>query len=328
MLCFKHSRRNKYQLLNTGLLSNFDHHIRNIMQRILLIIAAALLGTMLLSAQDKLPKTRIYIVPVTEENNALTFGTPMLVPEGGTYNNQPFFTANGKTMYFTATSEGRKSDIYTLDVKKNEIKIWDSTAWTAEYSPMFTPDNKNLSFVRVERDDSTQHLYSRSLKGDDDVLLIKDDLRIGYYAWNSPTSLLLYVLKKPSDELLLYDLTKKSYKVIDTNPGRSIAKNSLDGNIYYVKKTLDKKFLLMQYNPANEQPSQFCEMKDDMQDFTIHQGVIYASDKEMLTKWDASKEEWLDVHDFSNTEVKKFYRLAFSPDGKWLALVSYEGEKP
>lgn len=300
------------------------------MQRIVLILVAALLGTLLLSAQDKLPRTRIYIVPLTEDSktNQITFGAPVAIPEAGTYNNQPHFTANGRTMYFTATSENRKADIYTLDVKKNEIKVWDSSNATAEYSPTITPDNKNLSFVRVEKDDSTQHLYQRALRGVNDELLIKDDLRIGYYAWNSPTSLALYVLKKPSDELLLYDLTKKTYKVLDTDIGRALVKNPLDGNLYYIKKTLDKKFLLMQYNPANEQPAQYCTMPEGQQDFVIHQGVFYASDKDKLMRWDTGSESWMEVYDFGKTDVKNFYRFAFSPDGDWLAVVSYEGEKP
>lgn len=308
--------------------SNFDDHIQLIMQRILLIIAAMLLATLLLKAQDKLPKTRIYVVPITEENSSITFGAPMAVPEAGTYNNQPYFTANGKTMYFVATSENRKSDIFTLDIKKNEVETFDTTAWTAEYSPMLTPDGKKLSFVRVERDDSTQHFYTRAFKGGVEELVIKDTLKIGYYAWNTQTSLALYVLKKPNDELLLYDLNKKNYKVIDTNPGRAIVKNTLDGNLYYVKKALTGKHLLMQYNPSNEQPTVFCNMPEGVEDFVIHQGVIYSPDKDKLMKWDTNQEQWNEVFDFSTTDVKKCYRLAFSPDGKWLAVVSYEGEKP
>lgn len=305
--------------------------MRTVMQRILLIVTAVLLATLLLKAQDKedkLPKTRIYVVPVTETDKLLTFGVPMAVPEAGTYNNQPHFTANGKTMYFAAASDDRKSEIYTLDVKKNEITAYDTTAWTAEYSPMLTPDAKSLSFVRVERDDTTQHLYSRPLRGAKDELLIKDNLTIGYYCWNTPTSVFLNVLKKPADELLLYDLTKKSYKVIDTNPGRAMVKNTLDGNLYYVKKTLTGKHLLMQYNPSNEQPTHFTDMPDGVEDFVIHQGVIYAPDKDKLMRWDTNIEQWLVAFDFGTTEVKKFYRLAFSPDGKWLAVVSYDGEKP
>ena len=126
----------------------------------------------------------------------------------------------------------------------------------------------------------------------------------------------------------MYDLTKKNYKVIDTSPGRSLVKNPHDGNLYYVKKTQTGRHLLMQYNPANEQPAQLCEMLDGMEDFAVYAGVIYASDKSKLVKWDLNSERWEDVHDFGNTEVKKFYRFAFSPDGKWLALVSYDGEKP
>lgn len=319
---------------------NFDDQIRTIMQRILLIAAAVLLGTLLLNAQDKqdkktadkqdkLPHTRLYVVPVTEQGDkSLSFGTPMAVPAGGTYNNQPYFAPNGKTMYFVAASENRKSEIYTLDVKKNEIEVWDTTAWTAEYQPMLMPDGKKISFVRVERDDSTQRLYARPLRGDKDELLINDTLAVAYYCWNTPTSIMINVLKKPSDELLLYDLVKKNYKVIDTDPGRAIVKNPLDGNIYYVKKTLTGKRLLMQYNPANEQPAQFCEMPDEEQDFAIHQGVIYSVDKDKLMRWDTNDEQWKEVYDFGKTEVKKFYRFAFSPDGKWLALVSYDGEKP
>ncbi|HZG00732.1 MAG TPA: hypothetical protein VEY71_07005 [Chitinophagales bacterium] len=301
-----------------------------VMQRILLIVVGLLLGTLLLNAQDTLPSTRIFLVPVVEDAKAkrTTFGTPVAAPPAGTYNNQPHFTQNGRLMYFAAASVNRKADIFALDVKKNEIRVWDSSDATAEYSPVITPDNKNVSFVRVEKDDTTQRLYQRALRGIGAQRIVPEELTIGYYTWTTPTSLALYVLKKPTDELVLYDLDKKAFKVIDTNPGRTIVKNALDGNLYYTKKKSDAKFMLMQYNPANEQPAEYCAMPEGSQDFAFHHGVLYASHDNKLIRWDTNAEAWKDVHDFSNTDVKTFYRFAFSPNGEWLALVSYDGKKP
>ena len=55
------------------------------MQRILLIVVGLLLGTLLLNAQDTLPSTRIFLVPVVEDAKAkrTTFGTPVAAPTAG-----------------------------------------------------------------------------------------------------------------------------------------------------------------------------------------------------------------------------------------------------
>ena len=69
-------------------------------------------------------------------------------------------------------------------------------------------------------------------------------------------------------------------------------------------------------------------MPEGTEDFTISGGKLFASDKDKLVMWNTSQERWEEVADFGKTDVKKFYRLAFSPNGQWLAVVSYDGEKP
>ena len=138
----------------------------------------------------------------------------------------------------------------------------------------------------------------------------------------------IFLLGKKENTLVKYDLNTKVQKLIDSNPGRSILRHPLDGNIYYIRKN-DKKYIMMQYNPANEQPAEFVEMFSKTEDFTITpSGKFLSIDNGIVYMYDDMSSEWKKLADFSNMPYKNCYRMAMSPDEKWLALVIFEGEKP
>ena len=64
-----------------------------------------------LFAQDKVPKTSIYLLEVKSEDNTYTFGDSLIINAPGYYNNQPSFSYNSKVLYYTSILKDKKADI-------------------------------------------------------------------------------------------------------------------------------------------------------------------------------------------------------------------------
>lgn len=279
-------------------------------------------------AQQSIPHTDIYLVPIQNEKGTITYGEGIKLNAPGYYSNQPLFSNNSKTLYFTCISDSFKADLFECDLKKFEMKPFLTTPKTAEYSLQYTPDVKSFSFVRVEEDNTTQTLYFYNPKTKETKALSNPGQQVGYYCWNNAQSLMLYLLKGENQfELIRYNLGNGDSKLIDQNPGRCVWRNAQDGNIYYVNK--GNNYKLMQYNPANEMPGEYEKMPGKIEDFTISsKGDFLCGLDGKLMKLDVVNGEWNELADFSQKPYGKFYRLAISPDGQWLALVVYQNEKP
>jgi hypothetical protein len=306
--------------------ANFRQSLKPLMRKIYLLLLT--LYTLSVAAQNTVPHTEIYLIPITNDKGNITFGEGIKVNAPGHYSNQPLFSNNAKKLYFSCISDSFKAEVYECDLKKFEVKPFIIAPQTAEYSLQYTPDLKSFSMVRVEADDKTQTLYTYNPKTKEFKAISPKDMQVGYYCWVNAQTVMLFLLKGENEfELIRYSLGNGESKSIDKQPGRSIWRNPQDGNIYYVRKGSD--FTLMQYNPANELPGEFDKMPDGVEDFTITaKGDFLCGVQGKLMKLDVVNNEWKVWADFTGKPYEKFYRLALSPDGQWLALVVYTHEKP
>src|SRR5258708_9148051 len=98
-------------------------------------------------------------------NGAIEVGPAVDITNNPGYDNQPFFTPDGKAVLFTSVrAGGTQTDIYKYDIAAKTIAQITSTP-ESEYSPTITPAGK-LSVVRVELDaDKTQRLWQFNAHG-------------------------------------------------------------------------------------------------------------------------------------------------------------------
>src|ERR1044071_6706481 len=104
--------------------------------------------------------TDIYVAPLERWAGPLPVGEPLNVTARAGYDNQPFFSPDGRSLYYTS-ARGGQSDIYRYDFAGKASAQVTATP-ESEYSPTVMPDGKHLSVVRVERD-STQRLWAFTL---------------------------------------------------------------------------------------------------------------------------------------------------------------------
>jgi dipeptidyl aminopeptidase/acylaminoacyl peptidase len=214
--------------------SQFSPYLPNSTFPILNSLLMVLLVSLAVAAQPQQPPgTDIFIAPLTARGTDLTLGTPVNVTRFAGYDNQPFFTADGKTMLFTSRREGEQTDIYEYDLAARTARRVTSTT-ESEYSPTITPDGRGISVIRVEAD-GTQRLWRFTREGADPQLVLRDVKPVGYHAWMDASTLALFVLGEPAT-LQVADIAPGKRAVVASDIGRSLLKVPGRDEISFVQR--------------------------------------------------------------------------------------------
>jgi dipeptidyl aminopeptidase/acylaminoacyl peptidase len=243
------------------------------------------------------------------------------------YDNQPFFTADGNYILFSSDRDTGQTEIY-----RYEIATGNTTRLTfsdeSEYSPTVSPDGKYLTFVRLERD-STQRLWRSKLDGTKAKPLMADVEDVGYYCWINRKEVAVWTV---TDTMLsIVKIKDQLLRPIEKGAGRSFVLDSKLTKMDYLKlNPRTQEHMVMQYTFITGVKDSLVTTWKETQDITSHadgeilighHGALYAFLPDSDTEW----QHWANL---SSHRVTKFYRLATSPDGKKIAVVTYEGAKP
>src|SRR5438552_3124197 len=178
----------------------------------------SLLALALPLAAQAPPGTDIYVAPLSRSGSALRVGTPVNLTARPGYDNQPAFSPDGRSLYYTSARNGQ-TDIYRYDFDAARLVQVTATP-ESEYSPTVMPGGKRISVIRVERD-STQRLWSFTLDGSYPRLVL-DSLRpIGYQLWLSADTVFVFVLGNPAT-LRRAELTRGTADILARDIGRTL----------------------------------------------------------------------------------------------------------
>jgi hypothetical protein len=201
----------------------------------------------------------------------------------------------------------------------------------SEYQPMFVPyDKDRLSVVRVDAD-KAQRLYTVGLDGTGWDMIAPTEDSAAYYCWMNDTTLALNVLNGGDGTLQEYDMKiQQSIIIMNGGFGRCLATAPGKNNFSYVQKSSDGKNLLMIYHMETGEREPVMEMMPGVEDYAWGLGGnLFCADRGFLYTADPNKPDpkWTLSADF-NKQVGTLYRLAVSPKGDKIAMVSYRGKKP
>jgi dipeptidyl aminopeptidase/acylaminoacyl peptidase len=319
------------------------------MKKLSLVLYFSLTLLFKLSAQNTLPNTDIFLLDMHQQNGQYTFGQPVNITKREGYDNQPYFTPDGRYIYYSSIRESKNADIYRYDIGTEKTDQFTNTP-EDEYSPQLTPDGKYISVVRVEKD-SEQRIWLLPLKNEkgkekEHVIMPNMD-SVGYYIWGN--KILYFVdIKKPqtlygvrlnwknSDTTRINDRIRKiAFQYINTTSylskevGRALQWNHDSNEVYYTRMSADTQANICS-GYYSFYPKQIIQMPKGTQDFALGpDNTIYMGSKGKLYKYkQGTDKDWLQIADFSNTPVKDFYRLAINKKGDRIALVSFTGAKP
>lgn len=275
---------------------------------------------------SQVPDTDIYLVEINNSDGKLIFGKPVNITDREGYDNQPMFTPKSDKIIFVSMIDTTQTDLYEYKIADKKTKRLTNTP-ESEYSPTYAPNSNALSVVRVDTD-KAQHLYEFESTDLEANVLIDESDSIGYYKWINDSILGLIVLNNGL-ELHIFELLNKQYVVAAKGAGRCMMIEPSTGKLLYTKPSEEGPADIMILDTEDFSSEMYCTGIGKSEDFLITpKGDIWTGSEGKLYSRNCSEgTDWKEIADFTKT-IGSFYRIALSPDGKYLAVVAYKGEKP
>jgi hypothetical protein len=253
-----------------------------------------------------------------KSNNILSNGKNITKREG--YDNQPYFSHDSNSIVYSSILD-KQSDIYKYDLKSSQISQLTNTSDVSEYSPIFTPNSNDMSVVMVEKDGS-QRLWKYSPDGVS-KLVIEDIAPVGYYSWVNENIVSMFVLGE-HNTLHIMDKLTGQHNVVKADIGRSIHKIPNKNAISFVHKINKKTFVIKSLSIDNLKEEDIITTLNGSEDYVwTPDGKILMGNKSDLFIFDPKIDKtWKKIVNLKNLGITDILRLAISPDGKKIALVS------
>lgn len=279
------------------------------------------LAVMALPTVAALPQYHLYLADISKNSSLSNKVKINSIP---TYINQPTFSADGKTLFYTleqGKDNSLQTDISAYPIAAKQPQLLTSTA-LSEYSPTLMPDGSGLSVVVVEAD-QTQRLWAVDWQGHT-TLLKSEPKGVGYHAWGPAEDLLLFILGDKADNHTVRYLNKDGkLKTLATGVGRALSWQPGTHKGYFTQVRQQQLYLSF-YDVTTDSIGQTgVALPENGQDVVWwSKDIVLASAGTSIYQWDTSAKQgwtvWLDLSKDCPTEVSRF---ALNADRSQLAFV-------
>lgn len=267
------------------------------------------------------PNTEVFLLDFSEADGKISLSNLRNISKNIGYDNQPSFY-DDNSILFSSTRNGQ-TDIAKYDIPSEKVSWLTDTPGGSEYSPLRIPESDDVSAIRLDTN-GLQRLY-RYKKDSGQSELVREDAKVGYHIWYSKDVLVNTILVDNRMDLVLSNFKDETNAIVHKNVGRSLHKIpntefvsflSEEGGFKDVK-SLD--LINGQINALGGLPkniNDICWLPDGR--------LIYPSGKSIVGVHPESAEKPKTIHLFQEGEINNISRMAVSPDGKYLAIVSEE----
>lgn len=288
------------------------------------------------------PDTEIYLAPIRFAGDTITVGEPQNITNNPGYDNQPFFTADSRSILFTSArpsapggaDAGTQTDIYRYDISRAQTTQVTNTP-ESEYSPTITPSG-TLAVVRVDLDaEKTQRLWQFTADGRDPKVVLENVKPVGYFAWADDHTVALYILgatRGAPATLQLADTKTGQARVVATDIGRSIQRMPGTGNARHIsfvqRETANgsASWVVKELDPVSGTVTPLAPAIDgataDLDTAWAPDGTLLAARNGTLYAWRRGDSGWKAVVSLEQMGLMGITRLAVSPRGNYLAVVA------
>jgi Tol biopolymer transport system component len=299
--------------------------------RALVLIAALIQTPATPPAQPAAPPpgTDIYLLPMTGGLAALKAAKPAPVSTAPGYDNQPFFSADGRRLLFAANRDGKQTDVFMFERGTGRVTQLTNTPEN-ENSPTYLPSGKGdadgFSVVRSEMD-KTQRLWRFNATGREPSVLLADIKPVGYHAWVDPDRVVLFVLGEPN-LLLLASVNRGKGEVAANGIGRSLHRIPGTRMVSFVHREQSGEYWIKQIDVDSKKIDRLTRVVEGSADRDMtwmpDGKTILMSGGTKVYSWTRGATGWTEVFDAAPHNLGAVSRLAVSPKGDAIAIVVAE----
>lgn len=291
----------------------------NFAARLVVLLALGLVRAPL-GAQAGQPD--VFVATLDTAGGRVRIGTPHNISDRPTYDNQPSFARDGRSVLYTSTRGDAQADIYRYDLASRRTTRVTTTAPESEYSAVEVPGGGGISVIRVERD-STQRLWRLPRGGGMQEPIFPTLKPVGYHAWADARRVAMYVLGSPS-ALVLGDLSTAALDTVALNVGRSIHRIPSSTRISFVSKASEAASYIMSLDVDTRAVVPLVRLPVGTEDYAwLPDGRLIAGSGSALFVCDLARQsQWEQVADIGGAVLSSISRLAVSPTGDMVAIVA------
>ncbi len=265
-----------------------------------------------------LPNTDILLYSMARTGDRVEIGLGRNITASPGYDNQPSFSADGRSLLFSARRDGAQNDIYRFDLHSDATRRVTRTPKN-EYSPRESSDGRHVTVI-WEDSGRVQEIRRYPAGGGRAETVLKLPDLIGYYTFATPDVVFAFILGEPH-RLERIDLRTGERRVVATDIGRGIV-TTPDGAVSYVQ-FMDGQPELHRVNADGSGDQKLIALLPDSDgDYAwLPDGSgILATKGNAVYHHGAGAGEWTLVAAIA--EAGGLTRLAVSADGTRLALVA------
>ncbi|MBK8583924.1 MAG: PD40 domain-containing protein [Bacteroidetes bacterium] len=290
------------------------------------LLVYALISLFVNVSDAQIPDTDIYLIPAKYENGKIILGKAVNITSSPGYDNHPCFSPDSKEILFVSIKDSVQSDVWKYDIA-TKTKVQLTKTKESEYSPTYIKKGKSISVVRVDKD-SIQRFYKMDYPAMKKTEMIKGSEGIGYSCWINDSLVAGFYVDKINN-LKLMDLTNLNQTHLYDNPGRCMKINPVSKSLFIIDKNDSASNYLCEVDVERNKVGRIVKTLKGSEDFDFLKNglIIFGHDGKFFTLSE-DRTEWIPVSEPIEGLSGDFYRFAISPDNKYIAVVSYKGQKP
>lgn len=263
--------------------------------------------------------TDVFLMDIAIENGKTVLAYPSNISNNEGYDNQPSFY-DDHTILFSSNRNGQ-TDVAQYDILTGEKTWLTHTELGSEYSPMRIPNSQDFSAIRLDQT-GLQRLYHYN-RATGKSKAIREDAKVGYHVWHSSSILVQTVLVEDRMDLVISNLMDKTDVLVHKNVGRSLHKIPNTELISYIAKQAGI-WSLNSLDPISGATHTIGSLPIGTEDICwLPDGTFLVPSGNLVSRIRPGSMENPEVISLSeHKEIGAISRMAISPSGKQLALVS------
>lgn len=280
-----------------------------------------LLVFLCVSAVYAQPNTNVYLFDIVKNGDNISFENIQAIANNTGYNNQPSFYDDNKLLF--VSTRNNQTDIVQYKIAERDYSWLTNTPNGSEYSPLKVPNSQDISAIRLDTS-GLQRLYRYDTTIDSATVLIKD-MKVGYHVWDNDQQLVTSALVKNGMNLMLNYLPENKSNTISQGVGRSLHKIPESDLISFISSSNGAR-MVSSYDPVSGKIKNLLNMPSKAQDMCwLDKNTMLVPKGKSLMRAYADKSKSIEVlYEFKEKQIHNISRIAVSPNGKYLALVTEE----